>query len=139
MNTVWTYTLELAGIIAGLYNNNSKYNNVRVFLPNYGRNYADNYQERLLADLKDVNPKNVTPIFIDASHIDLNETAMQPRIVLHFAPKLNTTEIHLVSIDEANYKVDGIRMQEMSAIDSAHYYYDLSNDTQEYYEQIITG
>jgi len=57
MNSFWTYTLELAGIIADLYNNNPKYNNVRVFLPNYGRNYADSYQERLLANLKDINPK----------------------------------------------------------------------------------
>ena len=81
----------------------------------------------------------MTPIFIDASHIDLNETAMQPRIVLHFATKLNTTEIHLVSIDEANYKVEGIRMQEMSEIDAAQYCYNLSVDTQEYYEQIIKG
>lgn len=139
MNTVWTYTLELAGGIANLYSNNPKYNNVRIFIPNYGRNYVNNYQKGLLTDLQNARPENVTPIFIDASHIDLNETAMQPRIVLHFAPKSNTTEIHLVCINEANYIIDGIRMQKMSTIEAAHYYYNLSNDTQEYYEQLING
>lgn len=139
MNTVWTYTLELAGAIANLYLDNPKYNNVRVFIPNYGRNYADNFQNRLLTDLQKINPKNVVPIFIDASHIELDEKAMQPRIVLHYASQLNTTDVHLISIDEGNYRIDGIRMQKMSATDAAQYYYNLSNDTQEYYEQIIKG
>lgn len=137
MKTVWTYTLELAAAIASLYSNNPKYNNVRIFTPNYGKNYTDNYKENLLADLQKIKPKNVISIFIDASHIELNESAMQPRIVLHFIPKLNTTDIHLVSIDEANYKVDRIKTQEMNALDAAQYYYNLSNDTQEYYEQVI--
>lgn len=139
MNTIWTYTLELAGVIADLYSKNSKYANVRVFLPNYGKSYSENFQDRLLTDLQNVQPKKLTPIFLDASHKELNESAMQPRIVLHFAPQLNTTEVHLVAIDEANFKIEASNMQTMSAEDAGQYYYSLSNDTQEYYEQIING
>ncbi|QKX04101.1 hypothetical protein HN014_03980 [Aquimarina sp. TRL1] len=139
MNTVWIYTLELASVIANLYYNNPKYNNVRVFIPSYGKNYADNFQDRILTDLQNTNPKSVAPIFIDASHIELEEKAMQPRIVLHYAPKSDTTDVHLVAIDHANYKIDRIRIEKMTAADAGEYYYNLSNDTQEYYEQIIKG
>lgn len=139
MNTVWIYTLELASVIANLYHHNPKYNNVRIFIPSYGKNYGNNFQDRILGELQNVSPQNVVPIFIDASHIELNENAMQPRIVLHYSPQLDATDVHLVAIDDADYRIDRVRMENMIAADAGQYYYNLSNDTQEYYEQIIKG
>ncbi|WP_431472015.1 hypothetical protein I5168_12640 [Nonlabens sp. SCSIO 43208] len=139
MNEVWNYTLEMAGLIAQLYANNPKYNNVRVFIPNYAINIAEDYKERLLTDIANINPKSVVAIFIDASHIQLEEIAMQPRIVLHFDPKRKTTDVHLVTVDDAIYKIDTVRMQELSPPDAAAYYHKLSNDTQEYYEQYLSN
>lgn len=91
----------------------------------------------MVADLHGINPKNVVSIFIDASHIELGESAMQPRIVLHYASNLNVTDIHLVSVFEGDYRIDQVRMNDMNVADAAEYYYNLSKNTQEYYEQMI--
>lgn len=139
MNEVWNYTLEMAGTIAQSYNDNPKYNNVRVFIPNYAKNYSKNFTEELLRTLKSTKANNVVSIFIDASHIKFKQAAMQPRIVLHSDPKRKTTDVHLVTVDDANYKIDTVRMQELSPSDAAAYYYKLSNDTQEYYEQYLSN
>ncbi len=138
MEKYFNYALELAGNIANHFNNNNNYNNVRVYCPNFGKGYSEDFINVLLTNYGNYNPTNNVTLIIDASHIKLEEKAMQPRVVLHYLPRLNLINITTVSVEEDfPIIINKDKMGNTTAVELALYYYELSNTTQQYYEKMI--
>jgi len=135
MDYYFKYALELAGNFAELVAGNINYHNVRVSIPNYGKIYSYDYLKSLMLIHQKTNPKYPVTIIIDASHVSMDEGAMQPHFLMHYIP--SSKKINLIAVF-ANDELDNItkeKMDESSAIDMSKIYFSLAEQTLQYYEE----